>query len=323
MSARRPSRVSGPPLAIVAVLLALGLLGLFAPTASARMTYKSTAQATRQVVRAQEPLEQTARCDPRSNCRTARPGNSRPDRLRRVDLQRRSSREQDHPRQRPAGDHRLGDSQRQHSCVIGGLTGRAPESPPLPPGVEVAAPSALVLTVTPTTSASTAFHLTGGQTGINVIDSSQAVTITGNWIGVKLDGTAGGNSGAGVFIDPDSNGARHRWRNGRGAERDLQQRHRGRHRRRRQRDHSGQLLRGHTERHQAAADTRQGHRDHRLDRRRRVQSRRKRGRGPVASGSADRRLRRRLQRDLGIPIGIDLNGDGARSRKRRPRAARR
>ena len=49
--------------------------------------------------------------------------------------------------------------------------------------------------------------ITGGQSGINVIDSSQAVTITGNWIGVKLDGSAGGNLAAGIFIDPDSNGA--------------------------------------------------------------------------------------------------------------------
>ena len=35
MSARRPPRVSGPPKAIVVALLALGLLGLFAPIASA------------------------------------------------------------------------------------------------------------------------------------------------------------------------------------------------------------------------------------------------------------------------------------------------
>ena len=77
MSARRPSRVSGPPLAIVAALLALGLLGLFAPIASAaEQTYivdgkgdtpgGACVTATRQ---------QTARCDPRSNCRTPRPGN--------------------------------------------------------------------------------------------------------------------------------------------------------------------------------------------------------------------------------------------------------
>ena len=43
-------------------------------------------------------------------------------------------------------------------------------------------------------------------TGINVINSSSGFTATNNWIGVKLDGSAGANT-TGIFIDPDSNGA--------------------------------------------------------------------------------------------------------------------
>jgi CSLREA domain-containing protein len=49
--------------------------------------------------------------------------------------------------------------------------------------------------------------LVGGQTGINVLNSSQSLTVTQNWIGVKLDGSAGGNLLAGIFIDPNSNNA--------------------------------------------------------------------------------------------------------------------
>ncbi|HEY1355987.1 MAG TPA: hypothetical protein VGF09_06700 [Solirubrobacterales bacterium] len=49
--------------------------------------------------------------------------------------------------------------------------------------------------------------ITGGQFGIDVIDSSQAFTATNDWIGVKLDGSAAGSLAAGIFIDPDSNGA--------------------------------------------------------------------------------------------------------------------
>ena len=52
--------------------------------------------------------------------------------------------------------------------------------------------------------------LTGGQTGINVIDSSQFVTITGNWIGVKLDGSAGGNLGGRDLHRPRLQRRRHR-----------------------------------------------------------------------------------------------------------------
>ena len=91
-----------------------------------------------------------------------------------------------------------------HSCVIGGLSGPCV-------GVAASSTSVSVLTVEDADNVTiNGLSLTGGQTGINVIDSSQFVTITGNWIGVKLDTSAGGNLGAGIFIDPDSNGARHR-----------------------------------------------------------------------------------------------------------------
>jgi Right handed beta helix region len=48
--------------------------------------------------------------------------------------------------------------------------------------------------------------ITGALTGINVIDGSENFTATGDWIGVKLDGTAGPNN-TGIFIDPESDGA--------------------------------------------------------------------------------------------------------------------
>lgn len=45
--------------------------------------------------------------------------------------------------------------------------------------------------------------VTGAQTGVNVIDSSEKFTARNDWFGVKLDGSAGGNT-IGVFLDPDS-----------------------------------------------------------------------------------------------------------------------
>lgn len=45
--------------------------------------------------------------------------------------------------------------------------------------------------------------VTGAQTGVNVIDSSEKFTARNDWFGVKLDGSAGGNT-TGVFLDPDS-----------------------------------------------------------------------------------------------------------------------
>ncbi|MGH3030948.1 MAG: CSLREA domain-containing protein, partial [Gaiellaceae bacterium] len=47
---------------------------------------------------------------------------------------------------------------------------------------------------------------TGSLTGIRAIDSSSGFTASNNWLGVRLDGTAGANN-VGMFIDPDSNGA--------------------------------------------------------------------------------------------------------------------
>jgi len=49
--------------------------------------------------------------------------------------------------------------------------------------------------------------ITGALTGIRVIDESENFTATGDWIGVKLDGTAGANN-TGIFIDPGSDGAK-------------------------------------------------------------------------------------------------------------------
>jgi hypothetical protein len=48
--------------------------------------------------------------------------------------------------------------------------------------------------------------VTGAQAGIDVIDESQGFTARGDWIGVKLDGTAGPNN-TGIFIGPGSDGA--------------------------------------------------------------------------------------------------------------------
>jgi CSLREA domain-containing protein len=47
---------------------------------------------------------------------------------------------------------------------------------------------------------------TGALTGIRVINSASGFSATNDWLGVKLDGTAGANN-TGLFIDPDSSGA--------------------------------------------------------------------------------------------------------------------
>jgi hypothetical protein len=49
--------------------------------------------------------------------------------------------------------------------------------------------------------------ITGLSFGINVASASTGFIARGNWIGVKLDGTAGANSNFGIFIDPNSDGA--------------------------------------------------------------------------------------------------------------------
>ncbi|HEU5254319.1 MAG TPA: CSLREA domain-containing protein [Solirubrobacterales bacterium] len=48
--------------------------------------------------------------------------------------------------------------------------------------------------------------VTGALTGINVINESASFTALGNWVGVKLDGSAGANN-TGIFIDPQSDQA--------------------------------------------------------------------------------------------------------------------
>jgi CSLREA domain-containing protein len=49
--------------------------------------------------------------------------------------------------------------------------------------------------------------VTGGVTGINVINSSEEFAARADWIGVKLDGSAAGNT-TGIFLDPDSDKAK-------------------------------------------------------------------------------------------------------------------
>ncbi len=48
--------------------------------------------------------------------------------------------------------------------------------------------------------------VTGALTGINVINASQDFIARDNWIGVKLDGSAGANN-TGIFLDPNSSSA--------------------------------------------------------------------------------------------------------------------
>ena len=48
--------------------------------------------------------------------------------------------------------------------------------------------------------------VTGALTGINVINASEDFVARNNWLGLKLDGTAGANN-TGLFIDPNSDGA--------------------------------------------------------------------------------------------------------------------
>ncbi len=49
--------------------------------------------------------------------------------------------------------------------------------------------------------------VTGAQIGIDVLDGSDGLRVKGSWLGVELDGTAGGNT-TGIFVDPTSNEAR-------------------------------------------------------------------------------------------------------------------
>jgi len=63
------------------------------------------------------------------------------------------------------------------------------------------------LEVTADGSSISGLSLTGLSFAILIGSSSSNVTLRGNWIGVKLDGTAGQNSNFGIFVDPNSDGA--------------------------------------------------------------------------------------------------------------------
>lgn len=71
-------------------------------------------------------------------------------------------------------------------------------------GASAAAPALSVENANPVTIGGLA--LTGAETGINVV-GSKSFRAAGNWLGVKLDGSAGGNS-TGISLDPESNEAR-------------------------------------------------------------------------------------------------------------------
>jgi hypothetical protein len=76
------------------------------------------------------------------------------------------------------------------------------------PCVGVNGPSGEVgLEVTADGSSISGLSLTGLSFAIVIGSSSSNVTVQGNWIGVKLDGTAGANSNFGIFVDPNSDGA--------------------------------------------------------------------------------------------------------------------
>src|SRR6476646_1375392 len=76
------------------------------------------------------------------------------------------------------------------------------------PCVEINGPSGEVgLEVTADGSSISGLSLTGLSFAILIGSSSSNVTIQGNWIGVKLDGSAGANSNFGIFVDPNSDGA--------------------------------------------------------------------------------------------------------------------
>lgn len=63
------------------------------------------------------------------------------------------------------------------------------------------------LEVTADETSISGLSVTGASFGIGVFSASTNFTARGNWIGVKLDGTAGTNSNVGIFIDPESDGA--------------------------------------------------------------------------------------------------------------------
>src|SRR5215213_7228086 len=76
------------------------------------------------------------------------------------------------------------------------------------PCVGVNGPSAAnVLTVEADNSSVLGLAITGGAFGINVTNATTGFTARGDWIGLPLDQGNGGLSNAGIFLDPNSNGA--------------------------------------------------------------------------------------------------------------------
>jgi Periplasmic copper-binding protein (NosD) len=49
--------------------------------------------------------------------------------------------------------------------------------------------------------------VTGATTGIRAIDSAEELTVTGSWLGVKLDGSNGSGATTGIWLDPGSDEA--------------------------------------------------------------------------------------------------------------------
>lgn len=77
------------------------------------------------------------------------------------------------------------------------------------PCIEITAPNASTPALVVDNADGTTIEglsVTGSRTAINVTDSSSSFVAHGDWLGVKLDGTAGGNT-TGIFLDPNSNGA--------------------------------------------------------------------------------------------------------------------
>jgi parallel beta-helix repeat protein len=197
VSVRRPSRVRGRHPATIA-LLALGLLGLFAPAASA-LTFE---------VDNTGDTSGGACTGAASDCslRSA------------IELSNSTPNEPDLIGFLPATFNGEPGDKITLTTALPALTSTfllngsscLPAGADIGPCVEVAAPSNAVSVLTlenADNSSINGLSLTGGRFGIDVLDESSALTVTNNWIGVKLDASGGGNADAGIFIDPDSDGA--------------------------------------------------------------------------------------------------------------------
>ncbi|HEY5976883.1 MAG TPA: hypothetical protein VIT85_03415 [Solirubrobacterales bacterium] len=86
------------------------------------------------------------------------------------------------------------------------ISGTCPTSAAvLGPCVGVHGPNAgSVLTVESDKVSIFGLAITGSEFGVNVLDASSEFVLRSSWVGIKLDGEYGGNSKAGIFIDPDS-----------------------------------------------------------------------------------------------------------------------